>query len=109
MATDILPNRSEYCLVTVLVFSTQNYIHYNSLGLRVLFSLWNKRFILKMQIKVINLKLRLNILCSFCYCLFKLFERTYQTQININVNLDTDSRHNKISTATEFRIFSGEV
>ncbi len=63
-----------------------------------------------MLIKIIKVELRQHKLCSYCYGFLELFLGTYQTQLNINVNLDTDLRQKQDSATTiEFRDTSGEA
>lgn len=59
-----------------------------------------------MQITLIKSELKQSKLCSFCYCSSKSQQKTYQTQQNNNVNLDTDSRRKQISSTKQQQLNS---
>ena len=69
-----------------------------------------KNQVLRKPPEVIKMELRRYMVCSLCYSFKKLSSNTYQTQLNNNVKLDTDSRQKPNSaTEIEFRGTSGEV
>ncbi len=69
-----------------------------------------KNLVLNQPIKVTKTELRRYMICSCCYGFSKLWSDYYQTQLNNNVNLDTDSRQKQNSaTEIEFLNTSGEV